>query len=50
MSFEEFRTFVVAYPLESLDDTFVAGVDAKSEERIKGRFTDESLISRLPVT
>lgn len=48
MSFEEFRAFVAAHPLQSLSDTFVSGLDAESEERIKGRFLDETFIKRMP--
>jgi hypothetical protein len=48
MSFEEFRAFAVAHPLQSLDDTPVYDIDAESEKRIRGRFRDETFIARLP--
>lgn len=49
MSFEEFRAFATAHPLQSLDDTFVSSVDAGSEKLVHGRFCDQGLIRRLPL-
>lgn len=38
MGFAEFCAFATAYPLDSLDDTFISGSDDASEEKIRGRF------------
>lgn len=38
MSFAEFRSFATAYPLESLDGTFVSSSDNASEMKMRGRF------------
>lgn len=48
MTFEEFCTFATAHSITELDDTFVSGSDTESEERIKGRFRDESITCRVP--
>ena len=48
MSFSEFRRFVTEHPLASLDDTFVSHSDADNEKRIRGRFADQALASRIP--
>ena len=48
MSFSEFRRFATEHPLASLDDTFVFGSDAESEEKIRGRFADQVVASRIP--
>ena len=48
MSFSEFRRFATKHPLASLDDTFVSGFDARSEEKIRGRFADQAVASRIP--
>jgi hypothetical protein len=45
MNFEEFCGFVAAHPVLSLDDTFIHSLD---EEKVRGRFTDERVTSRLP--
>ena len=44
MTFDEFCVFATLHPIQSLDDTFISSVDAGSEERIRGRFTDESVM------
>ena len=38
MSFAEFREFATAHSLDSLDDTYISGMDDASEARIRGRF------------
>ncbi len=48
MSFEEFCAFTTAHPIRSLDDTFKSPTDDGSEDRIRGRFADESETRRLP--
>lgn len=48
MTFEEFRSFVAEHPVAALDDTFVSGLDEASEVKIRGRFNDNALTSRLP--
>lgn len=47
MNFEEFLTFATAHPLESLDDTFISGIDDASEAKIRGRF-GEVQFERIP--
>lgn len=47
MSFEEFRRFVADVTIEHLDDTFVTGSDDE-DKRIRGRFNDETLKTRIP--
>ncbi|MCP5347358.1 MAG: HEPN/Toprim-associated domain-containing protein [Gammaproteobacteria bacterium] len=47
MDFSEYLSFVTAYPLSSLDDTFVSSVSPEGAEA-KGRFQDESLLKRIP--
>jgi hypothetical protein len=48
MSFEEFCAFATAHPIQTLDDTFVSSVDSAAKDRVRGRFTDESVVRRLP--
>ena len=48
MSFEEFCAFATAHPIQSLDDTFIRPRDDGNDDQIKGRFSDESVTSRLP--
>lgn len=48
MGFAEFRAFVTAHPIRSLDATFIAGRHRGSEDRIRGRFADKTLVRRLP--
>lgn len=38
MNFADFLAFATAYPLENLDSTFIPGIDAASEAKIRGRF------------
>lgn len=38
MDFAEFRAFVTAHPLDSLDDTLVLGMDDGSDAKMRGRF------------
>jgi hypothetical protein len=45
MNFEEFCGFVAAHPVRSLDDTFIHSLD---EDKVRGRFADERVTSRLP--
>ena len=45
MSFEEFCAFATAYPVQSLDETFIDSVD---EKQIRGRFSDERVTGRIP--
>ncbi|OAN48053.1 hypothetical protein A6A04_04660 [Paramagnetospirillum marisnigri] len=47
MSFEEFRAFAAAHPLDGLDNTFIAGTDDASEAKMVGRF-DSVQLERLP--
>lgn len=47
MSFAEFCTFVTSHRLESLDDTFILGVDEASEKKIRERF-DGIQFERIP--
>jgi len=47
MSFAEFLAFATAYPLNSLDDTFVSDSDDESEAKIQGRFA-EVQFDRIP--
>jgi hypothetical protein len=47
MTFEEFLAFATAHPLESLDDTFITGIDGESESSIRGRFEGMHL-ERIP--
>lgn len=47
MSFAEFLAFATAHPLESLDDTFISGIDDASETKIRGRFKGMQL-ERFP--
>lgn len=48
MTFEEFLCFVVKYPVAELEDTFVSGLDETSEAKIRGRFNDNAITSRVP--
>jgi len=45
MSFEEFCAFVAAHPIEAMDNTYDS---KKDDERIKGRFSSDAAIQRLP--
>ena len=47
MTFDEFLAFATAYPLDSLDSTFVSGSDDESEGKIRGRFA-EAQLDRIP--
>lgn len=48
MTFAEFCAFATAYPLETLDDTFISSFDAGSEAQIRRRFGDITVTCRLP--
>ena len=48
MDFPEFLRFATEHPLASLDDSFVAGIDVESDRTIRGRFTDQAMLSRIP--
>jgi hypothetical protein len=48
MSFEEFCAFTTEHPIQSLDDTFTATVDDRNDNRVRGRFSDESVTGRVP--
>ena len=48
MTFEEFCTFATAYPLETLDNTFLSSFDDENEAEIRGRFGDVTVTGRLP--
>ena len=48
MTFAEFCAFATAYPLETLDDTFISSLDAGSKAQILGRFGDMTVTRRLP--
>ena len=47
MSFTEFRDLVAAYPLESLDSTYLDGSDEESVRKIHGRFSMVE-VDRIP--
>lgn len=47
MSFSEFCAFITSHPLDSLDDTFILGLDEASEQKIRGRF-DGVQFERIP--
>lgn len=47
MCFKEFIDFITAYPLESLDDTFISDMDNTSNEKILRRF-DNIMLKRIP--
>lgn len=47
MEFAEFRAFVTGVAIADLDDTFVSGGDDEEQRRM-GRFSDETVKSRLP--
>ena len=48
MTFAEFCAFVTAYPLATLDNTFISSLDAGSESLIRGRLGDMTVNRRLP--
>jgi hypothetical protein len=48
MSFEDFRSFIAGIAIGDLNDDFDYGNDDERENRIMGRFTDETFKSRLP--
>ena len=48
MTFEEFCTFATAYPIETLDDTFISSFDDEEKVQIRGRFGDMKITIRLP--
>ena len=48
MTFAEFREFVSSHAIDDLDDTFVSGFDAASEQRLKGRFASNPLMESVP--
>src|SRR5271163_4152094 len=45
MSFDEFRAFVAAHPVETLDNVYDG---KKSDEKIKGRFANDPALERIP--
>lgn len=47
MSFSEFCAFITSRPLDTLDDTFISGLDEASEQKIRGRF-DGVQFERIP--
>lgn len=47
MCFKEFYNFITAFPLDSLDDTFIWDIDDASEKKIRGRF-DAIELERIP--
>jgi hypothetical protein len=48
MTFDEFRDFATLHPLRTLDDTPIFDNDEKSKARIRGRFSDEAITTRIP--
>ena len=45
MSFDEFSAFIAAYPIETMDDAYH---NKKDGEQIKGRFSSDTAIQRIP--
>lgn len=48
MTFEEFVQFATEYPVVTLDDTFISGVDSESAVKVRGRFHKDSRTQRIP--
>jgi hypothetical protein len=48
MTFEEFVQFVAQYPIADLDDKLVLDRGEEREEKIRGRFNNNSNIKRIP--
>ena len=48
MSFTEFREFVLMYPINELDDTFIRSIEMESGQPIKSFIFDEVDVKRIP--
>ena len=48
MSFTEFREFVLTYPINELDDTFIRSIEMESGQPIKSFIFDEVDVKRIP--
>lgn len=50
MTFGEFREFVARDAITDLDDSFFSDLSDEGERRMRGRFSDDSMVSRVPTT